>query len=475
MKSIIYILYAVLLFGASERLAAQEIAVSLDNTLQFEEYLGYVKQHHPLVKQAGLLLNQGEASLLAARGGFDPTVEVDYDRKKFKTTEYYDQLNATFKIPTWYGIELKANFEENTGDFLDPSLTVPNEGLYSAGVSFSLAQGLLINERMADVKKARFFREQTKAERDLLVTTILYDASRAYFDWVEATIEEEIFSSFLQNASIRLEAVKRNVEVGESAAIDITEARITLQSRELNLEAARLKRRKAALTVSNFLWINNIPMELQDDILPLLPKLESLSNSLQLSELGDTQSMLSTHPKLLSLDAKIGQLTVDRAFKRNKLLPKVDLQYNFLTPEWNEVNTLNTANYKAFVNVQFPLFLRKERGDVKLASLKLNDANYERLSTTLAIQNKIDAIEAEINSLVLQNESIDAIVVDYQNLVAAEERKFFLGESSLFLINSREQKLIDAQLKQNTLRIKELDATAGLYNALGLSEPLIEN
>ena len=31
-----------------------------------------------------------------------------YNTKEFKNTEYYDELNAAFKIPTWYGVEFKA-------------------------------------------------------------------------------------------------------------------------------------------------------------------------------------------------------------------------------------------------------------------------------------------------------------------------------------------------------------------------------
>lgn len=100
--------------------------------LSFSEYLGYVKKFHPIAKQAELTIQIGQANLMKARGGFDPKIEVDNDRKKFKNTEYYDQLNATFKIPTWYGIELKGNFEQNSGDFLNPELFVPDDGLYSA-------------------------------------------------------------------------------------------------------------------------------------------------------------------------------------------------------------------------------------------------------------------------------------------------------------------------------------------------------
>ena len=454
---------------------AQEPKETLEEILSFEEYLGYVKKYHPLMKQANLVLSVGEANLLKSRGGFDPKIEVDYDRKSFKDTEYFDQLNATFKIPTWYGIEFKANYEENTGAFLDPSLTVPEDGLYSAGVSFSLAQGFLINERMASLKKARFFREQTKANRDLLVNDLLFEASKAYFDWLEATNAQRIYASFLENAEIRLKAVERSVEVGDKAAIDITEARIALQNRQLNLEAATLKRRKSALVISNYLWLDDVPLEVKDNVVPVNPDIETLETVLLLEGITNTSALVDTHPKLLSLDAKINELNVDRSLKRNKLLPKLDLQYNFLTTELNQANNFNTANYKAFVNFSVPLFLRKARGDVKLANLKLQDANFERVSTSLNLQNKIEAVQAEIESLGTQNNLIDAIVIDYTTLLSAEERKFFLGESSLFLINSREQKLIDSQLKNNKLVIKQLTATANLYNALGISEPIMGN
>ena len=446
---------------------AQTLVPSPQN-ISFEEYLGYVKQHHPLIKQAELVLSTGEANLLKARGGFDPKIEVDYDRKKFKNTEYFDQLNATFKIPTWYGIELKGSFEENTGEFLNPNLTVPEDGLYSAGVSFALAQGLLINERMATLKKARFFEQQTIADRDLLVNNLIYEASLAYFDWVETENEKVIYDTFLKNATTRLDAVTRSVAEGDKAAIDITEARITAQTRRLNLEAASLNAQKARLVASNFLWIDGIPLEIQETVYPEKPELSVLDASLLLVGITDTSVFLNNHPKLKSLDAKIDGLEVDRFLKKNKLLPKVNLQYNFLSPDADRLDGFNTANYKAFVDLSFPIFLRKERGDLKLADLKVQDAEYELTATSLAIKNKLDATEAEITSLLEQNNLITEIVIDYETLVKAEERKFFLGESSLFLINSREQKLIDARLKANTLAVKELTAKAKLYNAAGL-------
>ena len=71
--------------------------------------------------------------------------------------------------------------------------------------------------------------------------------------------------------------------------------------------------------------------------------------------------------------------------------------------------------------------------------------------------------------------SIDGLLTNYKTMLIAEERKFELGESSLFLINSREQKLIEAALKTNSLQIKFLNAYARLYNALGISETELIN
>jgi outer membrane protein TolC len=466
-KKLILVLF---LFAFVENIRAQEI----NPVLTFEEYLGYVKEHHPLMKQANLTLSIAEANILRARGAFDPKIEVDYDRKKFKGTEYYDQFNATFKIPTWYGIEFKTNFEENTGEFLNPNVTLPEGGLYSAGVSFSLAQGFLINERMAALKQAKFFEKQSQADRDYLVNNLLFEASQAYFEWLAATNEVQIYSSFLQNAETRLNGVTRSVEEGEKAAIDITEARIILQNRQLDLEAATLNKRKAALKVGNYLWINSIPLILEDNVIPKLPTIDLLESILILEGITDIEQLAKNHPKIKSLEAKIESLQVDRNLKRNKLLPKVDLQYNFLSQDYEQLNSFNTNNYKAFVNVSFPLFLRKERGDLQLTNFKIKDAEFDQDAVSLTIANKISEINYEITSLEVQNQLISNIVSDYTSLVKAEERKFFLGESSLFLINAREQKLIDAQLKENSLTMKQLNAIASLYNALGVIEPRIQ-
>lgn len=437
----------------------------IDQTLTFEEYLAMVKNYHPLVKQAGLIISEGEAKLLKARGAFDPKLEVDFERKKFKGSEYWDRLNTTFKIPTWYGIEFKGQLEDNSGQFLNPEFTVPDAGLYSAGVSVSLARGFLINERMLALRQAKILQDQAEADQQLAINEVITKSSMAYVNWLQAYQIRDLYESFLDNAELRFDGIKQSYELGDLAAVDTLEASIIIDSRKLQLEQARVNFVKASLELSNYLWIDDTPVEVQPGIVPENIRAEELSRSLGY-DINDLPA-LQDHPKLRSLEYKYSSLELDRRLKRNNLLPVVDLEYNFFTEEIDRLTNFNTANYKSGVNISVPLFLRKERGELKLAGLKLQDTRYEIDASTLMIQNKIDAILNQVNSLDVQNGLATSIVSDYTRLLRAEERKFEIGESSIFLVNSRESKLIENQLKAIDIENKSFKKRVELYQALG--------
>ncbi|MBT8320745.1 MAG: TolC family protein [Eudoraea sp.] len=462
MKHFVFIIFVLL--GVLEGMAQDTLV------LNFREYLGYVKKYHPIARQAELQIGVGQANLMKARGGFDPKLELDYERKEFKGTEYYDRLNATFKVPTWFGIELKGNFEQNEGAFINPDETVPVDGLYSAGVSVPIAQGLWINDRMATLKKAKFFREQTKADRDLAVNTILFEASGAYFDWLQAYRDQEVYRNFLTNARIRFEGIRKSALAGDVAAIDTVEARIAVENRELNLEQAKVKYFNKSLQLANFLWLsNNVPVELQENVIPDLFMDELIDTTLEIGGTPLDDFTLENHPKLRSLEYKVAGLEVDKRLKANRLLPRIDLEYNFLTETPELINSFLTDEYKGGINVRFPLFLRKERGDLKIAKFKLSDAQFEFDNAEVEIRNKIRAIYRELDSFDNQNRLISSIVTDYQTLLSAEERKFSFGESSLFLINSRESKLIEAELKRNLVQNKYYFTKAKLFRSLAIN------
>ncbi|UOX34374.1 TolC family protein [Flavobacterium sediminilitoris] len=433
-----------------------------------EEYLGYVKKFHPLVKQADLKISEAQAKLMKARGAFDPKLEADFSKKEYGDKNYYSLFNGSFKIPTWYGIEVKAAFDNNEGIYLNPENTVPNNGLTSLGISIPLGQGLWINERMSDLRKAKTYQKLNEAERNIQVTNILYDAIVSYINWKRSYDEVELYRNYLKNASVRYDGVLKLIEQGDKAAIDSIEAGITVKTRRLNLENAELKLIKSKLDLSNYIWTENtIPLELTDSLLPDKNIEKTILETLNLTEF--TEVTIENHPKLNALQSKIAILTIDRKLQANSILPKLNVSYNYLS-EPSAFEDYRFEDYKIGVHFSFPLFLRKERANLKLAKLKVQDTelslSYERES----LMNKIEAQKQEINSFKKQRSINSELVSNYEQMLNAEERLFTMGESSLFLINSRENTLVSAQLSNISLANAYLNATVSLFKTIANPE-----
>lgn len=434
--------------------------------LSYNEFLGYVKKYHPMVKSANLEINMAQANLMMARGGFDPKIEVDFDQKKYKGKDYYSFLNSSFKIPTWYGIEVKAGFDNSEGIFINPENTLPNQGLTSLGITIPIGQGLLINQRMADIRKAKIQIQLSQAERKLQAIEVLYNASVAYFNWKRNFSEVELYSNYLKNAQLRFKGIQSLIKNGDKPAIDSVEAGIIVKTRQWNLEESKLKLAKSKLELSNFLWLeDNIPIELQDHIVPE-SKLElTLSETLNINELVIENPSIENHPKINALENKIAILEVDRKLKANNLLPKLDLGYHYLS-EPNYWSETNFNNYKIGINFTYPLFLRKERGSLQLAKFKIQDTQFALDFERVQLKNKINAQQTEIKSIEKQQQLITDLVQDNTQMLRSEERLFSVGESSIFLINTRENNLVSIQLAQLGLENRILISKAELFKIM---------
>lgn len=432
----------------------------------YNEFLGQVKKFHPLVKTANLEISMAQANLLRARGSFDPKIEVDFSKKQFKESEYYSLLNSSFKIPTWYGVEVKAGFDNSEGVFLNPENTMPNQGLTSLGISVPLGQGLFINQRMADLRKAKMQIRLSQAERKLNAIAVLCDASVAYFNWIRSYNEVKLYENYATNAQVRFGGVKSLIEQGDKPAIDSIEAGIILKNRLLSLEDSNLKLAKAKLELANFLWLDNtIPLELSDTLIPETQLELTIQETLKTNDLLTTDFSINNHPKINALESKVDMLNVDRRLKANSLLPKIDVGYTYLS-EPSAFENYRFEDYKVGMNFYFPLFLRKERGDLKIAKFKLQETKFSLELERVQLTNKIKAQKTEIQSLQKQRGFIKSLVTDNITMLTSEERLFSFGESSMFLINSRENNLVLAQLADIALENRFFISNSELFRIM---------
>ena len=95
------------------------------------------------------------------------------------------------------------------------------------------------------------------------------------------------------------------------------------------------------------------------------------------------------------------------------------------------------------------------------------DSKFDLVTEKWHLKNKIAAQQAEIKSLEKQKELIRLLVRDYETMLQSEDRLFSFGESSIFLINARENNLVAAQLAQITIENRVLESNAALYKIMG--------
>lgn len=449
----------------SARLSAQTDSLVFTNA----DFMKRVKTDHPVSRQAALLKQQGDATVLMARGSFDPKAGTTLDQKYFDGKTYYDQLNAGLKIPTWFGAELKAGFEQNTGVYLDSEDLTPAAGLWYAGVSLPLAQGLIIDERRKTLRQAQIFRQSTAAEQQLQLNDLLYDAAQAYWNWHQAWNNKNVYTAALNVARQRFDGIKRSAAAGDRPYIDTLEAGIQVQDRQLLLQQVTLELLQRKLELENFLWTpQNEPLELSDAVIPeritgvtALPVINTVIRQ-------KIDSICGVHPAVLLYNYKIDGLLLEQRFKRDKLKPVINLNYNPLSNAGEAIAAYNPSNYKWGLTVGMPLLLRKERGDLALTRLKISDTRYDLQYKQLELRNKI---ELQLNAIQVTRDQValyTGTVNDYEKLVAAERRMFDAGESSLFMVNAREQSFFNAQLKLNELIAKNNKAYAASLYAAGI-------
>lgn len=421
--------------------------IQAQEVLPIRTVLNWVSEHHPVMRRASIVSDQAAARIRTARGAFDPLLSSDLDRKAFETKEYWTMLETKLKIPTWYGVHVFGGYEYYQGNFIDPSRTVPELGLFSAGLGVSLAKGLWFDERRATLRQAQALGEAAQAEQLDMVNGLFLKVTEDYWDWAYAYQEQEVFKRSVSLAMDQLQLVRISFQQGDRPAVDTLEALLLYQSRLAALQNAQLKYSQSRLKLENHLWKEGrIPMEMDTSLIP-----EPVMRASQLSPLTPdsllqlNQIILQANPGLNALRFQIKALELERKLKAAAMMPQLDVTYNFLysqnTPVWV------TDNYKLGVTFKAPLLLRKERGSWQQARLKVEDAQLKLSESQVKTKNLLQAHLAEYQTLVAQVALFGQMVDNFTNLLAAERLRFDNGESTVFLVNARELSLIDASIR----------------------------
>ena len=441
-------------------------------TLSEIQVMEIVKQLHPVAKQADINIKKAKADVVAARGLFDPLLSAIVSNKTFDNTEYYDHFQSELTIPTWYGIELNAGLENLGGIRTDPHETLGRTSF--AGITVPLAKNLLMDKRRAALQQAKIFKQLSEIEKRTVLNNLLLDAMKTYWHWVQ---QYQVMSVVIDAVAVnekRFELVKIAFRQGDRPAIDTVEALAQLQHFRLMLNESQMKFQNAGLELSVFLWTNNAePVVLPTSVVPDTAwKKISITES-SLPALDDLlKTALSNHPDLLEYNFKLDILNIEKKLKFQDFLPTVNFRYNQLGKGYDIIKSTSAPlfknNYQYGLRLEIPVRLSQGRGEYRKVKLKIQETELERSQKTLWVQNKVRAYYNELLALRKQVSLQEQQYNNYLALQRGEESRFLNGESSLFFVNSRENKTLESRQKLAELEANYYKTLNSLYWAGGV-------
>lgn len=440
--------------------------------LSLPQVLEIVKRNHPVAKLAAIRIDKSGADITIARGAFDPLFYNSAAQKTFSGTEYYNYNRPELTIPTWFGVEINTGLEYLSGSRTDPQETAGKSSYF--GISVPLAKNLLMDKRRAALQTAKIYRTAAETEQRAMLNDLLQETTVAYWNWVLHYQDYQILQEAVQVNERRLSFVRTSFRLGDRPAIDTTEALAQLQSMELMLGEASLAFRNAGLELSVFLWTDQqLPYQLPDDVIPAIVLREMAIQQLPVPALDSLlQSARNLHPELGLYRYKLDVLQLEKKLKFQELLPAVNFRYNQLGKGYDVLKTatgpLFENNYRYGLSVGLPLRFSAGRGEYKKAKLKITETKIERDYKQLQLETKVKTYYNELQTLRKQVLLQESAVGNYQALQQGEETRFRNGESSLFLVNTRENKKLEALMKLTGLKAKYIKTANSLSWAAGL-------
>jgi hypothetical protein len=321
------------------------------------------------------------------------------------------------------------------------------------GLEVGLLQGLVIDYRRAEVMKSKEYVDYYSSEKKIQLNGLLFESSLKYFDWLFSLKQVSLNDYFLNLARQRLIGVESLASIGERAAVDTVEAAIFYQSRLLDLQGSEIESQKQNFDLASFNWQSNggatsslyIPQDSLDTYF------ERVKRGLVARLFQDS----SSNPIIEKYSSLQSILEIENRIKKEMIKPKLNVNYNLLSYNPNSYSPVYSQNnYKWGVDLSFPLLLRKSRNEFKMAKLNSQNNSFELANKSNELDFKINSLKQTIGLLAEQLQNAERSTRYSKQLVEAEKLKFTNGESSLFILNARENKWLESELKLSEYKLK---------------------
>ncbi|MGE0484075.1 MAG: TolC family protein [Gammaproteobacteria bacterium] len=454
MRSLHLALFFAGLFGARVVLATDGLALG--------EVLTSSAGHFPAIQSAVAAKRAQEGRTLAAEGAFDLALEQD---ALVWADGYYDGMavdNRLVKPLPFANAKAFAGYRLSNDDFpVYQQERVTNDGgEFNLGVVFSLWRDRVIDERRYALANARF--EVREAELDLLLArlTTQRNAARAYWNWVAAGRQLEVYQRLVALAEERMAGLEERAQAGDVARIFVTENRQNLLRRQAIARQAEQDLTAAAIELSLYL---------RDDAgTPRVPHAAELPAGFPPSETGVddpgalVDAVLAQRPELDRIEVAAAAERQRLLLAENELLPRVDLGLKGAHDLGGGARSRQGLDAIVDLTVSIPLETRRGRGKVAESRARLNQLDLDRQLLGERLANEVLKLGTGLNAA-RDFVGITAAEAEQATLLEqAERERFGAGASDFFLVNLREERSADARIRNLESRLRYFHALADL-------------
>lgn len=429
--------------------AVAAIVTSRATPLTFEEVLASVATHHP--QQLAAIAEQAvaEGRQLAADGAFDTELRGRALWDPRGTYRNHEVL-ALIEQPTpWQGLSFFGGYHLGAGDFAlyDGKRRTSSTGEAIAGVRLPLLRDREIDPARAGIAQAGVDVDLAELAAQALRIELARRAAQEYWSWVAAGRRAAVARELLDVALARASAVRAAAERGELASIEADENDRQVAVRRVFLAAAERSLEQAALSLSLFLrdGAGQVVLPPPSWLPPALPAPTSQIDSRRLVEFVIRAEEQRPEPRRLALLAR--RAGVDRDLARNQALPWINLTAH-VEQELSGGGPDGEGGLEVFggLELRFPIQRRTARGREAAAAAQQDALAHQARLARERIEVEVrDAASALAAATARHDQALRARELAL-GLERAEREALELGQSTLLVVNLREQAAAEAML-----------------------------
>jgi outer membrane protein TolC len=418
---------------------------SYSKTLLPKHILESSREYFPQILEAREKLIEADANIQNAEGQFDASIEADlYSRP----SGYYDgrQLDARLVKPLpYYNSKIYGGYRSSDGSFpiYEDQRITNNQGEFLFGAEFSLLRDSLIDARRAKLSNNKIDKAIADVNYLLKQLTVQHDALYYYWMWVSAGKQVKTYETLLETANKRQLALQQKVKKGDIAEIFLTENQQNILKRQGHLQNALRHFGIASNRLA--LYYRN------DDTAMLTINITQLPEAFPFISVGKDKKtamkLVNARPELQEISYQINKLENEEKLGQNSLLPKanIGLEYSADQGSGDAARAESESIIKLGVSIPLQTNLGKGRVGAAKASIRQLEFQQKLLKEKLLNEIKNAFVNLETNQRFVELAKEEAILA--KKLEEAEKKRFDNGQSDFFVLNMREEKTTEAEVK----------------------------